>query len=138
MDEPTAAADAAAEEQVWTLQDFFQDTPAEASELQPSQRTSKAAGNSGNSGTNNSNDRSSFKEWAHRKEWEQQQVAKQQAKKRQALQDLQRRKQQQQQAGDSSSGSGGGGGATGDMPYAYDMSRWQVRSSEWRQGAPAK
>ncbi|KAF6260006.1 hypothetical protein COO60DRAFT_939133 [Scenedesmus sp. NREL 46B-D3] len=118
-----AALDAAAEEDIWTLQDCMQETGPDEVQQQPPQgyRTASPAGTK--VGGNSSSGSRKSTPWAKQNDWEQQQVAKQQAKRRQA---------QQQAGGGNSSISKAAG-----MPYAYDMSRWQVRNKEWRQGPPA-
>jgi hypothetical protein len=135
-----AAVDAAAEEPVWTLQDFLQETEADETQPQQGQQAASAAGTDSESSKLNSHGRryqlwleKKKQKWeqqqiAKRQEWEQQQSAKQSARKRQALQP--RRQQQQADSSNNSSTADG-------MPFAYDMSRWQVRK-DWRQGAPNK
>jgi hypothetical protein len=131
-----AVVDAAAEEQAWTLQDFLQEAEADAAQPQQGElATSDAETNSSSSKFKNSHARRQ-QQYADRKrkEWQDQQSAKHAATRREATQS---QRQQQQADGnrvDSSSSSGG----QPRMPYAYDMSRWQVRGRDWRQGVPNK
>jgi hypothetical protein len=128
-----ADVDAAAAEQVWTLNDLLQEAAADAAQPQEGDlATSDAETNPSSSMYKNSHARRQ-QQFAERKqkEWQDQQIAKQTAKRREALQP---RRQKQQADGSSSNSSS----APAGMPYAYDMSRWQVRRRDWRQGVPNK
>jgi type II secretory pathway pseudopilin PulG len=132
-----AVVETAAEEQAWTLQDFLQEAEADAAQPQQGElATSDAETNSSSSKFKNSHARRQ-QQFADRKrkEWQDQQAAKHAATRREAMQS---QRQQQQADGNSVDSSSSSSGGPPRMPYAYDMSRWQVRGRDWRQGVPNK
>lgn len=72
------------------------------------------------------------KQQYRQQQWQLWNARQQQLERREQLQSWQKAQQgqRQQQAAD--------GEQAGQLPYAYDQTRWKVRSNEWRQGPPPR